>query len=206
MIHRLCTDYLIRGHLPDKMQPARSKSRPRLDKTAIPDEMTVMMKVISLLLIGAVAAICAGCINRQFGGATTRSAAAERDYALLTGTWQLTRAVVDGRLVPQDVVRNTILITDHNTFRFPKASGVGTHPAGTFTVDPIPRPKRVDSIAVGGPHAGQLTLGIYEILDATHKRACWGRPGRPRPAKFTSFPGDDWTLQYWTKIGPVPSR
>jgi uncharacterized protein (TIGR03067 family) len=108
--------------------------------------------------------------------------------------------------VPQSVVRNTILITDHNTFRFPKASGVGTHPAGTFTVDPIPRPKRVDSIAIDGPHAGQLTLGIYEILDATHKRACWGRPGRPRPTKFTSFPGDDWTLQYWTKIGPVPSR
>jgi uncharacterized protein (TIGR03067 family) len=191
------------------MREARLRSRPEarwLDKTAISDELRVMMKVISLLLIGAVAAISAGCINRQFGGSTTRSAAAERDYELLTGTWQLTRAVVDGRLVPQSVVRNTILVTDHNTFRFPKASGVGTHPAGTFTVDPIPRPKRVDSIAVGGPQAGQLTLGIYEILDATHKRACWGRPSRPRPTKFTSFPGDDWTLQYWTKIGPVPSR
>jgi len=165
-----------------------------------------MTKVISFLLIGAVTAISAGCINRQFGGATTQSAAAERDYELLTGTWQLTRAVVNGRLVPASVVRNTILITDHNTFRFPKASGVGTHPAGTFTVNPIKKLKQVDSIAVGGPHAGQLTRGIYEILDATHKRACWGRPGGPRPTEFRSLSGSDWILQYWEKIGPVPLR
>jgi uncharacterized protein (TIGR03067 family) len=164
------------------------------------------MKVISLLLIGAVTAISAGCVNEQFGGSTTPAAAAERDYELLTGTWQLTRAVVNGRLVPERVVRNTILITDHNTFRFPRASRVGTHPAGTFTVNAITRPKQVDSIAVGGPHAGQLTCGIYEILDATHKRACWGRPGGPRPTEFRSLEGNDWILQYWKKIRPVSAR
>src|SRR4030095_12770706 len=87
--------------------------------------MRVVMKVISLLLIGAVAATGGGCINRQFGGSTTRSAAAERDYELLTGTWQLTRAVVDGRLCPPRVVRNSMLkITTRSTdpipFRFPK--------------------------------------------------------------------------------------
>jgi hypothetical protein len=44
-------------------------------------------------------------------------------------------------------------------------------------VNPDTKPKQVDSIAEGGPHAGQLTRGIYEILDATDKRACWGPPG-----------------------------
>jgi uncharacterized protein (TIGR03067 family) len=97
------------------------------------------------------------------------------------------------------------LITDHNTFRFPKASGIGTHPQGTFTVNPDTKPKQVDSIAEGGPHAGQLTRGIYEILDATDKRACWGTPGGPRPTAFNSAPGSGWILQYWKKIGPVPS-
>ena len=114
-----------------------------------------MIKVMSVLSIAAMAAITASCVNSQLGGSTTQ-AAAERDYERLTGTWQLTRAVVNGRPVPASV-RRTILITDHNTFRFPKASGVGTHPAGTFTVNPNTRPKQVDSIAEGGPNAGQLT-------------------------------------------------
>jgi uncharacterized protein (TIGR03067 family) len=138
--------------------------------------------VILIVSIGAVAAITAGC-------ATDQSAAAQKDYDRLTGTWQLTRGVVNGKAVPATVLRKTILITDHNTFRFPKASGVGTHPAGTFTVNPNTSPKQVDSIAEGGPRAGQLTRGIYEILDATHKRACWGPPGGPRPTEFESAPG-----------------
>ena len=116
-----------------------------------------MIKIISALAIGVVAAITAGCANSEVGGSTAQSSAAQKDYERLTGTWQLTRAVVNGRPVPASVLRRTILITDRNTFRFPKASGVGTHLAGTFTVNPSTRPKQVDSIAEGGPNVGQLT-------------------------------------------------
>ena len=158
-----------------------------------------------ILAIAVVVAITAGCANSKPGGATAQSVAAQRDYEQLSGTWQLTHAVVNGRSVPASVLRNTILITDRNTFRFPKASGVGTHPAGLFTVNPDTRPKQVDSIAEGGPKAGQLTRGIYEILDANHKRACWGPTGGPRPTEFKSPPGSGRILQYWKKIGPVPS-
>ena len=165
-----------------------------------------MIKAISILAIGVVAAITNGCANNPVGGTTTESAAAQKDYERLSGTWQLTRGVVNGKPVPASVARNTILITDRNTFRFPKESGVGTHPAGHFTVNPNTRPKEVDSIAEGGPKAGQLTRGIYEIIDATHKRACWGPPGGPRPQDFTSPPGSRQILQYWKKMGPVPSR
>jgi len=163
-----------------------------------------MIKSVPILVIGVVALLTAGCANNKFGGATAESAAAQRDCELLSGTWQLTRGVVNGKPVPPSVLRNTVLITDRNTFRFPKASGVGTHPAGTFTVNPTTRPKQVDSIAVGGPHASQLTRGIYEILDANHKRACWGRLGGPRLTEFKSPPGSGRILQYWKKIGPVP--
>jgi|SRR5438445_9324918 len=64
--------------------------------------------------------------------------------------------------------------------------------------------KQVNSIAEGGPNAGQLTRGIYEIIDSTHKRACWGPPGGPRPTEFKSPSGMHQILQYWKKIEPVP--
>ena len=165
-----------------------------------------MLKRTSILAIGAVAVITAGCASSRPGESMGQSPAAQRDYERLSGTWQLTRGVVNGKAVPVRVARNTILITDRNTFRFPQESGVGTHPAGHFTVNPNTSPKQVDTIAEGGPEAGQLTRGIYEIIDATHKRACWGPPGGPRPTEFKSPRGSGRILQYWKKIGPVPSR
>jgi uncharacterized protein (TIGR03067 family) len=164
-----------------------------------------MIRAIPVFVAGTMSLMIAGCSTRGPSGSTIQSGAAQRDYERLSGTWQLTRGVVNGKPVLASVAQNTVLITDHNTFRFPKASGVGTHPAGTFTVNPDTKPKQVDSIAEGGPHAGQLTRGIYEILDANHKRACWGQPGGPRPTEFTSPLGSERILQYWKKIGPVPS-
>jgi len=165
-----------------------------------------MTKALSILLITVAATIVGGCANNPFGGTTAESPAAQRDYELLSGTWQLTRGVVNGKAVPASVARNTILITDRNTFRFPKASSVGTHSAGHFTINPNTTPKQVDSIADGGPNAGQVSRGIYEIPDPTHQRACFGPPGGPRPTEFKSSPGSGRTLQYWKKIGPVLSR
>ena len=160
-----------------------------------------MLKSVLLIpVMITIIAVSAGC------GAAQRKARnmAKQDYDQLSGEWRLTKAVVDGRAVSEQEVKNTILITDGNTFRFPDASGLGTHPAGTFTVNPSTDPKQVDSVAEGGPNAGQVTLGIYEIIDANHKRACWGLPGGPRPNESQSLPGSGRTLQYWEKIGPVP--
>jgi uncharacterized protein (TIGR03067 family) len=182
-------------------QLRRDQTRQRAIFTA----KSPMIRTIPLFVVGVALLTAAGCSTGGPSGSTTQSAAVQTDYERLSGTWQLTRGVVNGKPVPASVARSTILITDHNTFRFPKASGVGTHPAGTFRVNPTTNPKQVDSIAEGGPYAGQLTRGIYEILDTTHKRACWGPPSGARPTGFTSPPGSGRILQYWKKIGPVPS-
>jgi len=130
---------------------------------AISMQKAYMIKAVPVLAIASWQQLPLAARTANSAAQPAQSAAAWRDYERLSGTWQLTRAVVDCRPVPAHVVRNTILITDRNTFRFPKASGVGTHPAGSFTVNPDTRPKQVDSIAEGGSNAGQLTRGIYEI-------------------------------------------
>ena len=61
-------------------------------------------------------------------------------------------------------------------------------------------PKQVDSTSFSGPEKGQVSLGIYEVMDADNKRACWARPGKPRPTSFDSTPGSGWTVQYWRLI------
>jgi uncharacterized protein (TIGR03067 family) len=128
----------------------------------------------------------------------------QKDYEALTGRWQLVKSIVDGKPVPEDEVRKTILITDHNIFRFPADAGVGTAPQGRFTIDPTKTPKQVDSTALAGPDKGQVTYGIYEILDASNKRACWSLPGAPRPTDFTSTPASGRTVQYWRLISKEP--
>ncbi len=54
-----------------------------------------MIKVMSILSIGVVAPIAASCANNPLGGSMAQSAAAAKDYDELSGTWQLTRGVVD---------------------------------------------------------------------------------------------------------------
>jgi uncharacterized protein (TIGR03067 family) len=132
--------------------------------------------------------------------ADPKAAAIQADYDALTGRWQLVASVVDGKPVPEEQVRNTVLITDRDEFRFPADAGVGTAPLGKFTIDPSKNPKQVDSTSFSGPEKGQVSLGIYEIIDANNKRACWAKPGKPRPTSFDSTPGSGWTVQDWRLI------
>src|SRR5207253_5431581 len=119
-IHRYCTDQFIRAELPDKTLRMACIFVITLDKLGGAMQKGRMIKAISILAIGVAAAITAGCATNPLAGTTSQSPATQRDYQVLSGTWQLTRGVVNGKPVPASVTRNTILITDRNTFRFPK--------------------------------------------------------------------------------------
>jgi uncharacterized protein (TIGR03067 family) len=137
---------------------------------------------------------------------TDKAMLVQKDYDALTGRWQLVQSIVDGKPVPEAEVKQTVLITDHDEFRFPANARVGTAPLGKFTIDPASKPKQVDSTALAGPDKGKVTKGIYEIIDANNKRACWGKPGGLRPTDFTSEPGSGRTLQYWRLISKQPGK
>jgi uncharacterized protein (TIGR03067 family) len=122
-----------------------------------------------------------------------------QDYERLTGTFSLVSGVVNGKPVPEEVRKKTILITDHNKFTVSTGDEAGTSSRGTFVIDPTQTPKRADSLQADGPDKGKTVLGIYEIIDDNHKRACWAPVGQPRPTAFSSEPGSGHILQLWER-------
>ena len=126
----------------------------------------------------------------------------DTDYQRLSGTWILSSGVVDGQPVPEDVGKKTKLVTSRDKFTLTTGSETGTSSEGTFTIDPTKNPKTVDSLQGAGPDKGKTLLGIYEIIDDNHKRACWAPAGKPRPAEFTSSPGSGHILQVWERVAP----
>jgi hypothetical protein len=62
-------------------------------------QMARMIKAIAILFVSCVAVITAGCETNRPGESIVQSAAAQRDYDVLSGTWQLTRGVDNGKPV-----------------------------------------------------------------------------------------------------------
>jgi len=126
----------------------------------------------------------------------------DTDYQRLSGTWVLSSGVVDGQPVPKEVRKKTRLITIRDKFTLSTGAQTGTSEDGTFTIDPTKSPKTVDSVQGSGLDKGKTFLGIYEIIDDTHKRACWAPAGKPRPTDFVSTPGSGYILQVWKRERP----
>ncbi len=106
-----------------------------------------------------------------------------------------------GKLRPLTTLRRqTVLITDHDKFTVSDRGTAGTSGEGTFTIDPTKSPKTADSVQGTGPDKGKTLLGIYEIIDDNHKRACWAPVGKPRPTSFSSEPGSGHILQVWERV------
>jgi uncharacterized protein (TIGR03067 family) len=123
----------------------------------------------------------------------------DNDYQRLSGTWILSYGVVDGQPVPEETRKKTRLITTRDKFTLSTGAQTGTSEEGTFMIDPTKNPKTVDSVQGTGPDKGKTLLGIYEIIDDNHKRACWAPAGKPRPGDFTSTPGSGHILQVWER-------
>jgi len=97
----------------------------------------------------------------------------QQDYTRLSGTFRMTSEMIDGKEVPYHVRRRqTVLVTDRNKFTVSDCGTAGTSTEGIFTIDPTKSPKTADSVQGTGPDKGKTMLGIYEIIDDDHKRAC----------------------------------
>ena len=122
----------------------------------------------------------------------------------LDGTWELVALVEEGRPVPLDLVKQTLikdarLTIDRGFIGFVRPDGSGrTLP---FVVNAAARPKTID-IAGTQSFGGK---GVY-LRDGDTLLVCLGEhPGDARPAGLLSLPGEKATQLTLTRVGPVPA-
>ena len=154
-----------------------------------------MKKHVEVLLLAVSSLICA----TNSAAETSMDQLIDTDYRRLSGTWILSSGIVDGQPVPEEIRKKTRLITTRDKFTLSTGAQTGTSEDGTFTIDPTKSPKTVDSVQASGPDKGKTFLGIYEIIDDNHKRACWAPAGKSRPTDFTSTAGSGHILQVWER-------
>ena len=119
--------------------------------------------------------------------------ATKKDLAKLQGTWALVSGARDGKNVPEEEAKNTVITIRGSDFVFPDVSKIGTSAKGTIKLDPTKNPKSIDSTS---SKDGTKSLGIYEFVGNGY-RVCFAEPGKDRPQHFSAKSGSGNDLQVW---------
>jgi uncharacterized protein (TIGR03067 family) len=142
-----------------------------------------------LLVIAALGLVLAAC-NRQASMPQTP----KTDIDRFQGTWNLASAMQDGKVLPEDKVKQTTIVFKGDTFRFPGSAEYATSKEGTIKLDENKTPKEMDAIST----EKEVMLGIYALEENGYK-VCFAPAGKPRPTEFTSAPGSGYILQSWRR-------
>src|SRR3954454_20816170 len=98
------------------------------------------------------------------------------------GTWQLTRGVVGGNALPEEVVKNIRLELTDGKYRL---TGAESPDQGTWSLHLDQKPLAMDVKGTDGPNKGKMFLAIVE-LDGNRMKICYDLSGQTRPTTFES--------------------
>ena len=124
----------------------------------------------------------------------SEDSATKKDLEKLQGTWSLLSAMDDGKSLAQDKVKQTTIVIEHDTFRFPHLAEDATSKAGSIKLDATKTPKQMDTVST----EKEVMVGIYELQGDSY-RVCFAPVGKPRPSEFTSKAGSGNILQVWQR-------
>jgi uncharacterized protein (TIGR03067 family) len=100
----------------------------------------------------------------------------------LQGVWEVSGVEANGSAVPNDELPKITVTVKDNSY---SATFEDRTDRGSFTIDPSKNPHAMNIRPESGPDAGETLPAIYE-LTADGFRTCYGRPGRDRPATFST--------------------
>jgi uncharacterized protein (TIGR03067 family) len=137
--------------------------------------------------------------NRAKAGPPAAATEAQKaEYSKFEGTWTYESVEIEGKPVPDPILKARKLILKGNEFTLEDAAQP-TH--GTYEVEVSKSPKTIDVTFTDGPDAGKVSKGLYE-LDGDTCRVCIGLAEKPRPAGFTSWPNSGNVLEVLKRQKP----
>jgi uncharacterized protein (TIGR03067 family) len=140
--------------------------------------------------------LCAAASVILFACLAGAQEAAKKDLAALQGKWVMVALEVDGKLVPEDKIKDTFLIIKDNTYT---TEVKGKSHETTFTLDPAKKPKAIDMVFTEGDKKDRVLRGIYMIEGDTLK-VCRGlQPDQERPTEFGTWPNTNLFLVTWKR-------
>jgi len=114
-----------------------------------------------------------------------------RDLDHLQGAWKISSLELDGQEMSAAVLEGARIEIEGERFT---ATGMGSEYAGTVSLNASAKPRQIDMKFDSGPEAGNVNLGIYELLPDGWK-LCLATRGGVRPRKFATTFGSGYALE-----------
>ena len=126
--------------------------------------------------------------------ATQHNFTPTRSATELEGEWAMVSAVFNGVAMDQAMVKWCKRFTRGDVTRV--VAGPQVFLNASFTLDNSTKPPAIDYANLEGPTQGKSQAGIFE-LNGDALKICMSAPGQPRPANFSSKPGDNRSYTTW---------
>jgi uncharacterized protein (TIGR03067 family) len=144
------------------------------------------VKHLLLLLVPAVALLIAADAKDD----------AKKDLDKLQGEWVMVALEVDGKAVPEDKLKGTVLTIKGDKYT---TTVKDTKHEVTITLDPSKDPKHIDMAFPDGPNAPKIGKGIYKIDGDTFVMCRSQSTENPRPTEFGTWPNTGYFLVTWKR-------
>jgi uncharacterized protein (TIGR03067 family) len=129
-----------------------------------------------------------------------RDGAAADDTARLVGTWRCVSAVVNGKPLPDAMVKQLELTLTRNGYKTERADEVLFD--STYSLDAKPTPAHIDIVGTEGEAAGKIAPGIYSLEKDGGRQVlkiCYVMPGGERPNAFESAVASNAFFATWER-------
>jgi uncharacterized protein (TIGR03067 family) len=113
----------------------------------------------------------------------------------LRGTWKIIALEVEGRELSKEMFVGATITIDEDNF---STTSMGATFAGKVSCGAGGDRSTIDIAFTAGPHAGQKSLGIFE-LHGDDWKLCLGFAGYDRPHEFATAPGSGHALELLTR-------
>jgi uncharacterized protein (TIGR03067 family) len=124
---------------------------------------------------------------------------AKKDLEKLQGEWVMAALEVDGKPVPEEKLKGTVLTIKADKY---SVAVKNTKHEVTIKLDPAKKPKEIDMEFPDGTNAPKIGKGIYKLDGDTFILVRAQATDNPRPTEFGTWPNTGCFMVTWKRKAP----